>query len=566
VERIVFGRVAPFVGHFTLQAAIYVADQQGLSKTEISDAIAGLVEKSLVTSRLSEGQPKYQLLDTTRAYALEKLEEHGELVSSSRRHAEYVTEHLESQRDALSALPRSERLTANSGELSNVRAALNWSFGPHGDDEIATRLAAASTEMLLELSLVVECQFWAERAIARLGSEHQNSRRGMVIFASLPFALMNVEGNNQHVRTTFSRALDVAVAQGDLAYELRLLSGLFRCSYWSLDMSGALDFATRSRKVALKTHDPDDVAVAEAMLGGTNHLVGNHLEAQKHFESSLGHSTTDLRFRAGVHLFNYTSFSLAGIARSLLYRGLIDQAQVFARLAIEEAEKSGRPATMCRTLAMVFPVFLAAEDFGQSAQCIAQISDLSATYTLLPYRAVATGLEGQWRTLQGKIQEGIPLLREGLEDLRNQHYELLSMDFLCDLSAGLMSIGEHTEALELVEGALDAQRRTGAFLHMPDLLRVKGLILALRSGADYAEAEKSLLSSIDWATRQSAALFELKAATDLAELLIPQGRMAEAHKHISAALRRTPSEAVSPTHDRARQILNGLQSDAKGAG
>jgi predicted ATPase/DNA-binding winged helix-turn-helix (wHTH) protein len=566
VERIVFRRVAPFVGHFTLEAAGYVADQKGLSKGEISDAIAGLVEKSLITTRLCEGQPKYRLLDTTRAYALEKLEEHAELNSSSRRHAEYVTEYLESQRDALATLPRSERLTALSCVLSNVRAALNWSFGPHGDDEIATRLAAVSTDMLLELSLVVECQFWAERAMVRLGSQHQNSRREMAISASLPFALMYIEGNNQHVRTAFSRALEVAVRQRDLDYELRLLSGLFRYSYWSIDIRGALDIAARSKRVAQKTQDPDDVALAEAMLGATDHLVGNHLAAQKHFESSLSHSTTDRRFRAGLHLFNYTSFSLAGIARSLLYRGLIEQAQVFARLAVEEAEKSGRPATVCRSIAVVLPVFLAVEDFAQSAKYIAQISDLSATYSLAPYRAVATGLEGQRLTLQGKFREGIPLLREGLEDLRNQHNELLSMDFLCDLSAGLMSIGEHAEALALIESTLDAQQRAGAFLHMPALLRMKGLILASRSAADHAEAEKSLLSSIDWATRQSAALFELKAATDLGALLLPQGRMADAHKHISAALRRTPSEVVSPTHDRARQILNGFQFDAKAAG
>ncbi len=98
VERIVFRHVAPFVGHFTLEAAGYVAGQQALSKGEISDAIAGLIEKSLITSRLCGGQPKYRLLDTTRAYALEKLEEYAELVSSSRRHAEYVAP-CQDQRD-----------------------------------------------------------------------------------------------------------------------------------------------------------------------------------------------------------------------------------------------------------------------------------------------------------------------------------------------------------------------------------------------------------------------------------------------------------------------------------
>jgi predicted ATPase len=44
------------------------------------------------------------LLDTTRAYALEKLEEHAEVDVVLRRHGEYVAGHLESQRVALLAI------------------------------------------------------------------------------------------------------------------------------------------------------------------------------------------------------------------------------------------------------------------------------------------------------------------------------------------------------------------------------------------------------------------------------------------------------------------------------
>ena len=105
----------------------------------------------------------------------------------------------------------------------------------------------------MELSLLIEYQGWAEQAMARLGDQHKNSRREMEIYASLPLALMHTEGSNQHVRSAFSRALDVAVMQQDLAYELRLLSGLFMYSRWTTDIQGALDIAMRSQKVALKT-------------------------------------------------------------------------------------------------------------------------------------------------------------------------------------------------------------------------------------------------------------------------------------------------------------------------
>jgi predicted ATPase/DNA-binding winged helix-turn-helix (wHTH) protein len=561
-ERIVFRRIAPFVGHFTLEGARYVAGEQSSVDAEIFDAIAGLVEKSLIVTRHDDGQQWYRLLDTTRAYALGKLEEHDELDVVSGRHAKYVAEFLEWQREMMLALPRARRTAAYSDQLSNVRAALEWSFGPHGDDEIATRLAAASTQVFLELSLLIECQGWAEWAIARLGTRNQNSRRAMEIYASLPLALMHTEGNDQHVRASFSRALEIATNQGDLAYELRLLSGLFMYSHWTMDIRGATDIAAQSKKLALKMRDPDDMALAESMLAASNHLLGNHVIAQQHCESGLRYSGSGPRFRAGQHLFHYTSFLLVGMARSLLYRGLLDRSLEYAKLAIEEGEKSGHAATLCRSLALIVPVFLIMADTRRSDQYIAELSDLSAAHSLKPYSAVATGLRGRWLLLQNNLLDAISLLKRALEELHAQRQEMLNMDFVCDLAAALMKVGEHEQALGLVLNAIDVQQRVGKFLHIPALFRMKGLILASRSAEDYFEAEQSLLSAIDWAKRQSATLFELKAATDLAGLLLKQGRVPEAYKHLSAALDRMPAGIVSAAHKRALQILNKLQSGA----
>jgi predicted ATPase/DNA-binding winged helix-turn-helix (wHTH) protein len=566
IERIVFRRIAPFVGHFTLEGAQYVVGEFGSSDGEIFDAIAGLVEKSLLTTRIDETQVLYRLLDTTRAYALEKLELHTEPDTVLLRHAQYITEHLESRRAPLAALSRAERVAFYSGQLGNVRAALEWSFGPHGDDEIATRLAAASTQLFLELSLMIECQVWAERAIARLGDQHSNTPREMEIYAALPLALMHTEGSNQRVREGFYRALDVAVKQQDLACELRFLSGLFLYARWTVDINGALDIATRSKKVASQTQDPDDMALAESMLGAVNHLAGNHPVAQKHFETGLRYSASGSRFRAGQYLFHHSSLLLVGMARSLLYRGLFDQARAYAKVALEEGEKSDHPATLCRTLSLILPVYLTLADYQLAERYIAQLTDLSASGSLKPYRAVAAGLRGQWLLLQNDLSGGIPLLKRALQELEDQRHEMLNMDFVCDLSAGLVATGKHEEALTLIVNALEVQQRGGKYLYVPALLRMKGLTLASRSAEDHAEAESNLLSSIDWARRQSASLYELKSASDLAELLLLQARVPEAYRHIRTALNGTPEEINSPVHKRARQILAQLQSGAEAAG
>src|ERR1700682_5780761 len=128
-ERIVLRRIAPFVGHFTLEGARYVAGELGVGAGEIFDAIAGLVEKSLIATRIDETQAQYRLLDTTWAYALEKLEEHAEVDVVLRRHAEYVAGHLESQRVAPLALLEAERVAPYSSPFGTIRAAPEGSFG-----------------------------------------------------------------------------------------------------------------------------------------------------------------------------------------------------------------------------------------------------------------------------------------------------------------------------------------------------------------------------------------------------------------------------------------------------
>jgi tetratricopeptide (TPR) repeat protein len=281
----------------------------------------------------------------------------------------------------------------------------------HGSDEIATRLAAASMRVFLGLSLLTECQRWAERALDRLGAQDKNSRRELEICTSLSLALMY--NNNERVHEIFSRALSIAAVQGDLAYEVRLLHGLFAYYCSNADIHGALDIATRSKEAALKTNDPDDVALAEFMLGASNFLAGNHLVALKHFGAALSH------FRARQH-HRHSVLLLDGMARCLLYRGSLDQALECANRAIDEGEKSEHPYALCQALCHTFPVYLALADFRRSELHLAQLTELCALHSLIDFRPVVTGLRGQWYLRQNNFHEGVPLLRHALRELQAQ--------------------------------------------------------------------------------------------------------------------------------------------------
>src|SRR6516162_8168059 len=88
-ERVVLRRLSIFASGFNLAAASAVIASANTPASDVVDGVANLVAKSLVVADVGSAAVHYQLLETTRAYAREKLAEHGELEQTGRRHAEY---------------------------------------------------------------------------------------------------------------------------------------------------------------------------------------------------------------------------------------------------------------------------------------------------------------------------------------------------------------------------------------------------------------------------------------------------------------------------------------------
>jgi predicted ATPase/DNA-binding winged helix-turn-helix (wHTH) protein len=98
VERVVLRRVAIFIGHFTLEAALAVGKEEEIGQLEIESAVENLVNKSLILVWPSHRGMLYRLLNTTRCYALEKLAASGEHHSIAARHASHLSQLSENNR------------------------------------------------------------------------------------------------------------------------------------------------------------------------------------------------------------------------------------------------------------------------------------------------------------------------------------------------------------------------------------------------------------------------------------------------------------------------------------
>jgi predicted ATPase len=84
-EQLILRRVAVFQGDFTIDAAAAAATDDRINAVDIFEAIANLAAKSLISTDISSEVTYHRLLDTTRAYALEKLSESGESEPLARR-------------------------------------------------------------------------------------------------------------------------------------------------------------------------------------------------------------------------------------------------------------------------------------------------------------------------------------------------------------------------------------------------------------------------------------------------------------------------------------------------
>lgn len=106
-----------------------------------------------------------RLLETTRAYALDRGCDDAELAA---RHATYYRRWLEQSGTQWPTLSSAAERAPHLAALGNVRAALEWCFGPTGNAGIGVGLASAAAPVFLAMSLLTECHRWSERAILAL--------------------------------------------------------------------------------------------------------------------------------------------------------------------------------------------------------------------------------------------------------------------------------------------------------------------------------------------------------------------------------------------------------------
>ena len=169
IERILFRRLAVFLGGFDLDAVRAVAGADGVERYQVLDQLTLLVDKSLVIAENTGGRTRYRLLETMRQYGLEKLGESGEADLMRSRQRDYYTA-MAAVLDTLAGTSYEERVELAELEMDNLRGAFGWSL-ENADVEQALSLASSLQPLWVTSGHLGEGLAWFDAAFKIHGGD-----------------------------------------------------------------------------------------------------------------------------------------------------------------------------------------------------------------------------------------------------------------------------------------------------------------------------------------------------------------------------------------------------------
>jgi predicted ATPase len=297
------------------------------------------------------------------------------------------------------------------------------------------------------------------------------------------------------------------------------------------EFHAALVFARRFAELVGNSTNTVDLVMGDRLLATTLHYIGDQRDARFHIDRVLARleglaqqpHIVRMRFdmRVSTHYFQ---------ARILWLQGFADQALRVVEHNIEEGRAIGHALSFCSVLGQgACPIAFLAGDSDAAERYGAMLLDHTERHPMRLWQLWARCFNGMMLAKRGDMTAGLDILRGELEQAGDAKFLPRFLLPLGELAACLGEAGEVRQGLAIVDDALARCKTRDEGWYLAELLRIKGELILKGDGfGAAARAEEEFLSALDWARRQGALSWELRAATSLAQLLRDQGRAADA--------------------------------------
>ncbi|MDT5333356.1 MAG: hypothetical protein QOF31_4653 [Mycobacterium sp.] len=250
-ERVLFRRLAVFMGGFDLDAARAVAVDSDVERYQVLDQLNLLVDKSLVVAENFSGSTRYRLLETVRQYAMEKLGESGESEAVRARHRDHYTT-MAIRLDAPPHDHLQRHVEQAESEIDNLRAAFIWSR-ENNDIANALEMATSLQPLWLMRGGVLEGGAWLEAAVSGSDGSASEVSPALRARALADTAMLSSWLEITDALEQAEEALALARDVGDPALLTRALAA--RCSVLAHDYELARPYFTEAITLARELGD-----------------------------------------------------------------------------------------------------------------------------------------------------------------------------------------------------------------------------------------------------------------------------------------------------------------------
>ena len=568
VERVTFARLAVFVGSFGLAAASAVVGGDGVVAEDVPDHIGQLVAKSLVVTNVARGKVMYRLLETTRAYALQRLSQTGDFSPRAATHAAYYLGALRRAALEFETLPAHGWQIVSDRDIDNVRAALDWAHSAAGDVATAEELTVAAVPLWMHLSLVNECRIRVQQALRLRGANPQEGGRSRHIDMRLQAALgaaLVYTSMGPEARAAWNDALAIAEEVGDGDYQLRALWGLWIDRLNSGEFRQSLHTAEKFLAAASTATDPNSPWLGHRLIGISLHFLGEQTQAAIHLDRMLTRYVSPPNLS---HIIRY-QFDPRVTARCFHARvrwlqGFPDEAMRMTETTVEEARALGHALSFVNTLGQAACIVsLLSGNLAAAHSHATLLEDHASRHGISLWHAWSRCFAGAVLVRSGDAAGGLRILRSEFTNQPQTRRLPRYMVLLGELATALALSGEFSEARAAVAEALERAERSEERWYLAELNHIRGRIAVLEDDDAGAEtvAEECFVRAIDIARDQHALSLELRASISLARLRGGQGRGDEGRAQLLAVLRRFTEGQRTADQMEARQLLDQLVAE-----
>jgi predicted ATPase len=312
----------------------------------------------------------------------------------------------------------------------------------------------------------------------------------------------------------------------DAEYLLRSLRDLWSFHIGRGQYPAALALAQRFCTLAANRSDPDDRLIGKRLIGIAQHYLGDQNSARRHLDGVFADDVIPGRRHVIRFHIDPQVAARVFLARILWLQGFPDQAMRTAERSAEGARADDHAPSLCYILALgAFPVALLVGDLAAAEHYAGMLLDHSTRHSLARWRAYGRCHQGALAIKRGDLNAGLRLLRAGFDELGGSKPALRVNALL--MAEAMGRAGQMADGLAAVEEALAWAESTGERWAMSEVLRLKGELVLLQGAPGAAAAsEDCFRQALDWARRQGALSWELRAAMSLARLLRDQHRSA----------------------------------------